>query len=176
MSGLLRMVYVSTATNPVDEKAGQVQVDVGRILLQSRKNNPKIEVGGVLYFSNNFFFQCLEGEQDVVNQLYQNISTDPRHTNIQTLSVERIDQRRFSNWSMKYVATKDKVTSVLQQHGKTDFNPYLFDAEMIEAVLSIFTDEVDTTSEPDQNYSDQSTLSQVQRKGFFSKLFNRFKT
>ena len=176
MSGLLRMVYVSTASNPVDETAGQVQVDVGRILLQSRKNNPKIEVGGVLYFSNNFFFQCLEGEQDVVNQLYQNISTDSRHVNIQTLSVERIEQRRFSNWSMKYVTTKDKVAKVLIQHGKSDFNPYQFDAEMIEAVLSIFTDEVDTTSEPDQNYSDQSTLSQVQRKGFFTKLLNRFKT
>ena len=171
MSQLLRMVYVSTALNQVNASGGAVQTDIGRILMQSRKNNPKVEVGGVLYFSNNYFFQCLEGEQEVVNHVYQKISTDPRHTNIQTLSVKRVDRRQFSNWSMKYVASKDNVAALLKQKGETEFNPYKFDDEMIEAVLSLFTSETDNTSSPDQNY--EVEVKKVKKKGFFSKLVNQ---
>jgi hypothetical protein len=165
------MVYASTASNQVDNAAGNVQVDVGRILMQSRKNNPKIEVGGVLYFSNNYFFQCLEGEQAVVNQLYQKISTDPRHYNIQTLTVKHIKHRQFADWSMKYVASKDRVSQVLKKFGMAEFNPYEFDDGMIEEVLSLFINETDNTSAPDQNYSNQVKPATEKKKGFFAKLF-----
>lgn len=171
MSNLLRMVYVSTSATPVSKTGGALQVDVGRILMQSRKNNPKIEVGGVLYFSNNYFFQCLEGEQDVVNDLYQRISTDPRHKDIQTLSVKRINQRMFSNWSMKYVTTEDQVVQLIKKHGMAEFNPYEFDGEMIDEALSLFTSITDETSKPDQNYSIKSTSKK--KPGFFAKLFNK---
>ena len=171
MSNLLRMVYVSTATTPVNDTGGKVQVDIGRILMQSRKNNPKLAVGGVLYFSNNHFFQCLEGEQDVVNKVYQKISTDPRHINIQTLLVKRIGNRQFSNWSMKYVASEDNVTRLLKQKGMSEFNPYEFDEAMIEEVLNLFTSEVDNTSGPDQNYT--SEAKKTKKKGFFARLFKR---
>jgi hypothetical protein len=167
-------VYVSTSSNPVNVIEGHINRDIGRILMQSRKNNPKKEVGGVLYFSNNYFFQCLEGEQDAVNTLYQKISNDPRHTNIQTLSVKRIDKRLFSNWSMKYVALKDNINHLLQEKGMKDFNPYEFDEEMIEEVLSLFTIEVDNTSGPDQNYNVDSNAKTKKKKGFFTKLFNKF--
>jgi len=173
MSNLLRMVYVSTSTNPINTIDGNVHKDIGRILMQSRKHNPKKLIGGVLYFSNNYFFQCLEGEQDVVNNLYQKISTDPRHKNVQSISVKRINKRQFGNWSMKYVALKDNVTRLLDKKGMTDFNPYKFDDEMIDEMLSLFTTEVDNTSSPDQNY-DSGKLKK-ESKGFFSRLFNRSK-
>ena len=78
MNPLIRLIYASKSTNPAADNYGGVQVDVGRILMQSRKNNPKFEIGGVLYFSNNYFFQCLEGRQDVVNKLYNRIAEDQR--------------------------------------------------------------------------------------------------
>ena len=171
MGNLIRMVYVSTSTNPVNTTNGSVHKDIGRILMQSRNNNPKQLIGGVLYFSNNYFFQCLEGEQDAVNKLYQKISTDPRHTNIQTISVNQIDKRQFGDWSMKYVALEDNVSRLLDKKGLTEFNPYKFDNEMIDEMLSLFTTEMDTTSKPDQNYDSES--SKKEKKGFFSRLFNR---
>ena len=173
MSNLLRMVYVSTSTNPINTVDGNVHKDIGRILMQSRKHNPKNHIGGVLYFSNNFFFQCLEGEQDAVNNLYQKISTDPRHKNVQTISVKRISKRQFGNWSMKYVALKDNVTRLLDKMKMSEFNPYKFDDDMIDEMLSLFTTEVDNTSPPDQNYD--SKTHKKQRQGFFSRLFNRSK-
>jgi hypothetical protein len=169
MTTLLRMVYVSTSTKPIETTVGTVHSDIGRILMQSRKNNPKQHIGGVLYFSNNYFFQCLEGEQEVVNNLYQKISTDPRHKNVQSISVKRIDERKFGDWSMKYVALKDKVTSLLNRKEKTEFNPYKFDDEMIEDMLNLFTSEMDNTTPPDQNYSND--VPKKVKTGFFSKLF-----
>ena len=88
MGNLIRLIYASTATNPGESNAGIIQVDVGRILKQSRKNNPWQQIGGVLYFSNNYFFQCLEGGQEVANKLYNKIAEDPRHHNEQSLSVK----------------------------------------------------------------------------------------
>lgn len=174
MSNLLRMVYVSTSTNPVNTGDSNVHKDIGRILMQSRKNNPKQHIGGVLYFSNNYFFQCLEGEQEAVNNLYQKISTDPRHNNVQTISVKQINKRQFGNWSMKYVALQDNVTRLLDKKGMTEFNPYKFDNEMIDEMLSLFTTEVDNSSTPDQNYDIESPKKE--NRGFFSKLFSGFKS
>ncbi|MFC3194024.1 BLUF domain-containing protein [Marinicella sediminis] len=172
MEQLLRMVYVSESTQPLSGLGGEVPIEIGRILMQSRKNNPKLEVGGVLYFRNNYFFQCLEGEQDVVNDLYQKIATDPRHKQVQTLSVKRIHQRQFSDWSMKYVASKDQVNRLIRQFGMQEFNPYQFDDYMIDELLKVFNKSSDQTSQPDQSYSHQPNPDR-QSKGLFSRLFGR---
>lgn len=173
MHDLLRLVYVSTSSTPINVIEGNLHKDIGRILMQSRKNNPKKEVGGVLYFSNNIFFQCLEGEQEAVNSLYHKISTDPRHTNIQTISVKRINKRQFSNWSMKYVALRDNVSRLLQKNGMTEFNPYKFDDDMTNEMLNLFTTEADSTLAADQNYAIEAEAPKPKKKGFFSKLFNK---
>lgn len=172
MSNLIRMVYVSTSTNPVGSSDSGIQKDVGRILLQARKNNPPRQIGGVLYCSNNYFFQCLEGEQNEVNQIFQKIMQDPRHRDIQALSVKHIEQRLFSNWSMKYVALEDRVSDLLNEHGFDSFQPYQFNEEMINKMLGIFDAVEDRTSLPDQNYDE---LRDKKQSGLFNRLFRRFK-
>jgi len=170
MSTLLRMVYVSTTAHPINAAIGGVQKDIGRILMQARKNNPALKIGGVLYFSNNYFFQCLEGEQKAVNRLYNKILADPRHKNVQSVSVKRINKRQFANWSMKYVASEDKVTRLLRENGITAFNPYKFDEDMIDKMLGLFTTVKDVTAQADQNY-DQA--GKQHRQGLLSRLLNR---
>ena len=174
MSNLIRLIYASKSTNPTEENYGGIQVDVGRILMQARNNNPKHQIGGVLYFGNNHFFQCLEGGQDVVNELYNTITEDPRHKNVQSLSVKRISRRYFSNWSMKYVALEDDVTKLLREHGYNSFMPYDFDDELIEKMLKLFVIANDFSGTADQNY-DITKIPQ-RKPGFLSKLFRRRKT
>lgn len=172
MSNLLRMVYVSTTTNPVNNiNINGVQKDVGRILMQARKNNPPLKVGGVLYFSNNFYFQCLEGEQEAVNRVYNKILDDPRHQNVQSVSVKRINKRLFANWSMKYVALDDFVTQLLEDNGYSSFRPYEFDEDMINKMLGLFVTTNDTPAQADQNY-DQADKKRS-RPGFISRLLHR---
>ncbi len=171
MSTLLRMVYVSTTTHPVDMTTGSVQKDIGRILMQSRKNNPPLQVGGVLYFNNNYFFQCLEGEQEVVNRIYNRILADPRHKNVQSVSVKRINKRQFANWSMKYVTSENRVAHLLRENGFSEFNPYEFDENMIDKMLGLFTTIKDVTAQADQNYD--MDKNKEQRQGLLSRLFQR---
>lgn len=173
MTPLIRLIYASESTNPANQDYGGIQVDVGRILMQSRKNNPRHEIGGVLYFSNNYFFQCLEGSQDVVNQLYNKIAEDPRHENVQSLSINRINQRYFTNWSMKYVALEENVTKLLKDHGYDTFAPYEFDDEFVDKLLKLFVITKDFDGAADQNYD--STAIPKRKQGFLRRLFRRLK-
>lgn len=173
MNPLLRLIYASESTNPARADYGGVQTDVGRILMQARKHNPRHQIGGVLYFSNNYYFQCLEGPQDVVNQLYNKIAEDPRHRNVQSLSVKRVNQRYFSNWSMKYVALEENINRLLKDNGYNAFTPYDFDDEIIEKILRLFVVTRDFNGLADQNYD--STALPKQKTGFFRRLFRRRK-
>ena len=173
MNNLLRVVYVSKSTTPINDIDRGVHKDIGRILMQSRKNNPKYQIGGVLYFSNNYFFQCLEGEKKAVISLLQKIAKDPRHMDVQTISVKYTNKRLFEDWSMKYVALQDNVTRLLNKNGMKSFNPYNFNDDMIKKMLKLFTNEVDTTSRSDQKYSEND--SNKSTTGFFSRLFNKSK-
>ncbi len=71
---------------------------------------------------------------------------------------------------MKYVASEDNVTKLLEQKGLKTFNPYEFDEDLIEDVLRLFTNEADNTSGPDQNY--KTSLKNKRKKGFLAKFFN----
>lgn len=173
MSNLIRLIYASKSTHPAEDNYGGIQVDVGRILMQARKHNPTQQIGGVLYFSNNYFFQCLEGGQDVVNELYNKIAEDPRHENVQSLSVKRVNERYFSNWSMKYVALEESVNNLLKQHGYKTFQPYDFNDEMIDKMLKLFVNAKDFSGASDQNYD---TAAIAKRKpGLLRRLFRRRK-
>jgi hypothetical protein len=131
---LVRLTYASTATFESDAKGG-IEAEVARILLQSRKNNPKNELGGVLHYGNGYFFQCLEGPRDHVNRTYQKLLKDPRHKNVQVLTTASIKDRLFKDWSMKYLALEENLSQLLKARGQTSFNPYALDEQAIDELL-----------------------------------------
>lgn len=176
MKNLIRLIYASTATKPVDNNSGMVQVDVGRILMQARKHNPTMQIGGVLYFSNNYFFQCLEGDQQAVNELYNKITDDPRHTNVQSLSVKRVSQRQFSNWSMKYIASQNEIQQLIELYGHENFNPYEFSDELIDKMLAVFLISKDPTTAGNKVANKLPNNAVAKRnKSWWPKLFSRRK-
>ena len=63
----------------------------------------------MLYYANNQFFQCLEGDKAIVLELFDRIKLDLRHYNIIEFEVVDIDQVIFKNWSMKYVQKGSKI-------------------------------------------------------------------
>lgn len=174
MNNLIRLIYISTTTNPVDPSKKGVQTDIGRILMQSRRNNPRKNVGGVLYFRNNYFLQCLEGEDQAVKEIYNRISTDPRHNKVRVVSVKRVDRRLFSDWSMKYVANEENITRLLKLNGYRDFLPYEFNEEMLEHLLGLFVISKDPTL--DMSTSTNSRSSKKAQPGFFARLLGRLHT
>ena len=94
---LVRLMYASRAVPTVN------QDELVAILRKSKANNLAIGVTGVLCFSEGIFLQALEGGRSAVNQLYNRIVSDPRHSHVELLCYEEIGERRFAGWSMGQV-------------------------------------------------------------------------
>ncbi len=94
---LVRLVYASRAVAAVD------QLELVAILKKSKANNPSLGITGVLCFSEGIFLQVLEGGRSAVNQLYNRIAADPRHTQVELMVYQEIGERRFAGWTMGQV-------------------------------------------------------------------------
>ena len=70
---LVRLLYASRAADQLGQEG------LSAILKQSKCNNPKLGITGVLCFSDHTFMQVLEGGREAVSRLYNRIVGDPRH-------------------------------------------------------------------------------------------------
>jgi hypothetical protein len=91
---LVRLMYASRAATPFGDD------ELTAILRRSRAANPALGITGVLCYSDGIFMQVLEGGRTAVNRLYNQITSDPRHTQVELLHYEEIEERRFAGWSM----------------------------------------------------------------------------
>ena len=148
----LQLVYVSRAAfAPHEHAAMGIEPEVGRILLQSRQNNPRAGIVGALYYGDGFFFQCLEGNAPAVYDTLDRIRRDPRHEEITVLRERELERPGFGEWSMKYVPAAGEVRALLQQFGQRRFDPFGFDDKQIEAMLNLLRNGRDTApAEPDR--------------------------
>jgi hypothetical protein len=69
--------------------------------------NKSLDVTGWLNFDGTCFYQCLEGEASVIDQLYREILLDTRHHDVVTLTNKTIDSRHFEGWSMQLTERGD---------------------------------------------------------------------
>lgn len=138
MSQLIRLVYASKATFETNNDGDGAVLDlrIGRILTQSRANNARRKVGGVLYYGNGYFFQCLEGEATTVRALYDQICTDSRHKDAIVLVDENISARLFSEWTMKYIPAEKQIRSFLLDQGCRRFTPFEFTPDMVTRMIN----------------------------------------
>jgi hypothetical protein len=94
---LMCLVYVSAAARPFSDE------DLVALLRQSRGNNERSGITGLLLYHDGKFMQALEGEQQAVQALFRRIQVDPRHRNVTVLIKFAIPDRYFSDWSMGFV-------------------------------------------------------------------------
>ena len=137
MGTLVQIIYISRSTSLPGRPENGVDPTVARILAKSRSNNRRNGLVGVLYFGDGCFFQCLEGEESVVNALYAKLEQDPRHKDLKIISRKPIAAPSFGDWSMKYVPVEQEVTRLLQSKGMTAFDPYQFDAATTQEVIDL---------------------------------------
>lgn len=93
-SKLFHLVYKSNASE--DMPLEKIQ----EIVRVSQKNNAAIRVTGMLMYIEGNFLQVLEGEQEIVENLYHKIVKDSRHLGIKKILGGPIDKRSFPKWSM----------------------------------------------------------------------------
>ncbi len=98
MKDLHRLVYTSARHKSCTDD------EIQNILASCKKNNVGLSITGLLLHTNRRFLQVVEGEKDVIVDLYEKIKGDPRHGGVNLRFLEPIDERAFGNW---YMAFKD---------------------------------------------------------------------
>lgn len=110
---LIHCIYASAEAR----RLGQDDLDL--ILQQSRRNNARLGITGILLYAEGSFFQVLGGPADAVDMLYQTIAADPRHCKVTQIIREPIAGRVFQDWTMGYSGlTKAELRSI---DGLNDF-------------------------------------------------------
>lgn len=128
---LVRLVYVSYANSAMSEK------EIGEILEKSKANNGKMNISGVLMYSDRYFLQCLEGERKDVNKTYLRIAADTRHSRCMQIEYSQVDSRLFTNWSMEYVAYNGVADQLFEKYSENGmFMPYEFSAGQAVGLLT----------------------------------------
>jgi hypothetical protein len=108
---LSQLVYVS------NRKPTCTTEEIEKILAACKRNNPSLNITGVLLYSDKKFIQLVEGEAKVLMDLYDKIKKDPRHSSPMMISYNAITEKSFPSWHM---GTKDVSKSQLQF--KTDIS------------------------------------------------------
>jgi hypothetical protein len=83
------IIYLSWATTPL------TTTQLHTLLTSARRRNTELAVTGVLLYGNEQFLQVLEGEEEVVQQVYAQIRQDARHRNILTFANKPVAARAF---------------------------------------------------------------------------------
>ncbi len=91
---LSQLVYVS------NRKPNCTPAEIENILTACKKNNPPLNITGVLLYSDTKFIQLVEGEAKVIMDLYDKIKKDARHSNPMMISYNPIKEKSFPSWHM----------------------------------------------------------------------------
>jgi hypothetical protein len=116
---LVRLLYASRSATPLTDGI------VESILQQSRRNNVRNGITGLLCFSDDLFMQILEGGRDEVCELFNTIVRDQRHGTVRILLYEEIAERRFGGWTMGQVNVRKISPSVLIKYAeRAELDPF----------------------------------------------------
>lgn len=90
------ILYLSRAVHPLSDQ------DLHELLTQSRRDNARYGITGVLFYSHGRIAQLFEGEERIADTLFARISVDARHSHVVKHIDKPITQRSFANWSMAF--------------------------------------------------------------------------
>ncbi|OLF39658.1 hypothetical protein BTV98_02035 [Psychrobacter sp. Cmf 22.2] len=117
---LYQFVYVSRITSTGLSGASTLN-DIAEC---SIKNNKDDNITGVLCYGNGYFFQCVEGSEQVLTNLKNRLLLDDRHKDIQTLEFSEISERGFTRWSLRSIILERWMISDPKAKALMPFKPY----------------------------------------------------
>ncbi len=99
--------YVSTASENIKEE------DIRDLLKCTVRYNNDHDIRGILLYADGNFFQILEGEKKLVEEIFEDIKMDPRHRNIIQVVGKNIDQGAFDGFKAEMVKENQKLNHEL---------------------------------------------------------------
>lgn len=118
IQSIFYLIYTSIERNPFDDEKLKV------LLNQSRDFNRDNNITGVLLYvkgqqitkSKGRFMQLLEGDENTIRRLYENIIKDERHESVALLQIGKYNQRCFTGWSMGFEQSDSELYQSLSGH------------------------------------------------------------
>lgn len=107
---MIRLIYVSELAESLS------LTDIQNIWSTSIRNNKLTDIHGLLLFKNNNFLQVLEGDREILTQLFFKLKNDKRHRKIKLLGEEDITHFEFTPWFMGYIMSNEQVNQILKKH------------------------------------------------------------
>ncbi|RKG30234.1 BLUF domain-containing protein [Acinetobacter tianfuensis] len=130
---MMRLCYASIR----QELHNDLLQDLSDILAAARNFNQLNGIHGVLYYAEDYFFQCLEGDAELLEKLYAKIERDPRHHQLLRFANICIEQQYFKHWSMKYVNRHSAVSNLFTKFGLKSFLPHQLTEDQIPVLLEM---------------------------------------
>lgn len=109
--------------------------DFKSIAEHARESNQKVDVTGILLYSDGVILQVLEGAKDTVEPLYDKIRRDRRHSSVMRMISRSAEHREFPQWSMgfaqmgkehvselAFILTKDSLVTALPPVPSTELS------------------------------------------------------
>lgn len=93
---IFQLVYQSTATRQLMEG------ELLELLEQSRANNARLQISGMLLYHGGHFLQLLEGNEKEVRDRYAIIARDERHKWVSLVMTGPNATRDFPDWTMGF--------------------------------------------------------------------------
>ena len=87
---------MSRAVHPLSDR------DLEHLLRQSRRDNERHGITGILFYSHGNIAQLFEGEPGIADTLFERIALDGRHSHVRKLIDRPIAERSFPAWSMAF--------------------------------------------------------------------------
>ena len=125
-SQLVRLIYRSRSA--LEGTASDVERGFAAILEVSKRRNAAAGVTGALMFTRLLFVQALEGPADVVEDIFDRICCDLRHTAVEIVEYAPVAQRNFGEWSMSHLIPEGPAAALLDRSG--------CDSELVDAAAS----------------------------------------
>ena len=110
---MIHIIYASVATE------GFTSAQLTALLQKARGENERLQLTGMLLYSDGNFFQVLEGEPDSVDGMYKKLHLDKRHHQLTMVVREPIAKRYFADWSMGFSSVTPEELSEVD--GLNDF-------------------------------------------------------
>lgn len=126
--------YVSTASKDLEEK------EIKEILDYSAQFNNQHDIRGILLYAEGNFFEILEGEKELVEEVFEDIQKDPRHKNIIQVVGKNLKQGAFDGFKAEKVNENNKcnhelVKEYMEQVEGLDSQTQLVVKRMLEVFI-----------------------------------------
>lgn len=132
---LYRLIYISR--NEITGDEAFVRGEINQILATARIKNPGNNITGSLMFNAGCFAQVLEGAHDDIQNTFERIQCDIRHSHVVVLAFEPTANRSFANWSMAYQGPDSSASAKFADITQTSgFDPANLDSDDLYALLT----------------------------------------